>query len=158
MKRPVLYFTCLAIAAFLYSCSQGNEKSKASKAKEETPLDSTCYVAIDAKDTAHLVLRRFEDGKYKGHLLINYVDKGKNDGQVEGAFTGDTLFVDYTFKIGTVNKTVYKNPLAFLRKDGNLLLGVGQIVTHVGRSYFDKAKPISFDKGRFTFKPTDCRK
>ncbi|MNH42269.1 hypothetical protein D3C79_1039360 [compost metagenome] len=89
--------------------------------------------------------------------MINYIDKGKNEGIVAGAYKGDTLFVDYTFKIGTENKTMYKNPLAFLKKDGKLILGVGQIETSMGKSYFVKGKPIDFEKGRFTFDSAVCK-
>lgn len=160
MKKPGLYISCIA-AALLFSCTQSADKSSALKdslsAVVDTLSNRTCFVAHDAKDTATLELNTFDKGKVKGHLLINYVDKGKNDGQIEGAYKGDTLFVDYTFKIGTANKVIYKNPLAFLKKDGNLILGVGQIETSLGRSYFVKGKPISFEKGRFTFTPTDCK-
>lgn len=114
-------------------------------------------MAIDGKDTADLSIKTMNSGKVKGKLVINYAEKGKNDGEIAGAYSGDTLFVDYTFKIGNENKTIYKNPLAFLSKDGKLILGVGQIETTLGRSYFVKGKPISFDKGRFTFAPADCK-
>jgi hypothetical protein len=160
MKRPGLYLSCVA-SVLLFSCTQRADKSSAAKdslsAVADTPSESACFVAHDAKDTANLVLHTFDKGKVKGHLLIKYVDKGKNDGQIEGAYKGDTLFVDYTFKIGTTNETTYKNPLAFLKKDGKLILGVGQIETSLGRSYFVKGKPISFDKGRFIFTPTACK-
>nr|WP_233174105.1 hypothetical protein [Pedobacter sp. ASV19] len=102
-------------------------------------------------------IKTLSTGKIAGKLVINYLDKGKNDGVVEGNFKGDTLFVDYTFKIGTSNPTIYKNPLAFLKKDGKLVMGVGQIETSLGKSYFVKGKPINFDKGRFVFAPVDCK-
>lgn len=162
MKSLSHFLACLTLVLF-FGCSQSADKKSALKDSLSAVVDSlasskSCFVAIDANDTAALNLFTYSDGKVKGHLLIKYVDKAKNEGQIEGAYKGDTLFVDYTFKIGTLNKTVYKNPLAFLKKDGNLILGVGQIETHLGRSYFVKNKPISFEKGRFTFKPTDCAK
>ncbi|WP_316842241.1 hypothetical protein [Pedobacter gandavensis] len=157
MKKSILYLACLAVP-LAYSCTQGNNSEKTAAAKADTTVSSECYVAIDGLDTADLHLKTSEKGKISGHLVINYKEKGKNDGEIAGKFSGDTLFVDYTFKIGTENPTIYKNPLAFLKKDGKLILGVGQIETSVGRSYFVKGKPISFDKGRFTFAPVDCKK
>jgi hypothetical protein len=160
MKKPGLYLSFLALP-LMFSCNQSDNKNTQLKdslsAMADTIARSECFVAIDAKDTANLTLVKSDNDKITGHLVINYLDKGKNDGELSGAYKGDTLFVDYTFKIGTTNKTLYKNPLAFLKKDGKLILGVGQIETTLGRSYFVKEKPISFDKGRFTFIPTDCK-
>ena len=52
----------------------------------------------------------------------------------------------------------FKNPLAFLKVGENMVLGVGQIETHLGRSYFVKNKPIDFVIARFRFVPMDCEK
>ncbi|WP_316811265.1 hypothetical protein [Pedobacter heparinus] len=159
MKSTLLYLAIMALSV-LFSCTQsGNKDSelKDSLAMADTMTNKQCYVAVDGKDTADLSIKTMNSGKVTGKLVINYAEKGKNDGEIAGAFKGDTLFVDYTFKIGTENKTIYKNPLALLNKDGKLILGVGQIETTMGRSYFVKGKPISFDKGRFTFAVADCK-
>lgn len=156
MKKPAFYLAILMFPAF-FSCTQGGSE-KTSSSDTDSSISSQCFVAVDGADTADLNIKTLKSGKVSGVLTINYKEKGKNDGQVEGKFRGDTLFVDYTFKIGTENKTIYKNPLAFLKKDGKLALGVGQIQTTLGRSFFVKGKPISFEKGRFTFAPVDCKK
>lgn len=160
MKKSPLYLALLAVP-LVYSCTQTGNKTteKADTAvtvKTDTLFEKQCFVAIDGKDTADLKLKTSE-GKVTGTLVINYSEKGKNDGQIAGAYKGDTLFVDYTFKIGKTNQTIYKNPLALLKKDGKLILGVGQIETTLGRSYFVKGMPIRFDKGRFTFAPQECK-
>ena len=157
MKKLLTYFT-VCISAFVLSCNQSTEKSKEG-AEIKTAIDSSmmeCYQAIDGVDTGSLKLFTDKNGKVTGPLNINYLDKGANNGQVVGNFRGDTLFAHYTFKIGN-NKTTYKNPLAFLKKDGKLILGVGQIETFLGVSRFVKGKPISFERGRFTFIPVDCK-
>lgn len=156
MKKSAFYLALLTFPV-LFSCSQGGSENTSS-ADTDSLLSQQCFVAVDNEDTANLNIKTLSSGKVSGALSINYKDKGKNDGQVAGKFKGDTLFVDYTFKIGTENKTVYKNPLAFLKKDGKLILGVGQIQTTLGRSFFVKGKPISFEKGRFTFAPIACKK
>lgn len=156
MRKPAFY---LALFTFpvLFSCNQGGTEQTSTKATDSL-VSQQCFVAIDGADTASFNIKTLSSGKVSGDLIINFKEKGKNDGKVEGKFAGDTLFVDYTFKIGMENKTIYKNPLAFLKKDGKLVLGVGQIQTTLGRSYFVKGKPISFEKGRFTFNPVDCKK
>lgn len=157
MKKPAFY---LAFAAMLlmFSCGQGTKDNKqAEQARKDSLIKNNCFIAVDGKDTANLKIKTLDNGKVTGALVINYLDKGKNDGLLEGKFSGDTLFADYTFKIGKTNPTVYKNPLAFLKKDGKMILGVGQIETNLGKSYFVKGKPISFEKGRFTFSPQDCK-
>ncbi len=161
MKNSTFYFAT-GTMLLLFSCGQSNnttgDKADSLSRSADTILTKECYVAVDQKDTANLSINTSGDGKVTGKLLINFLEKGKNDGEVAGEFRGDTLFVDYTFKIETTNETIYKNPLALLKKDGKLILGVGQIETTLGRSYFVKGKPISFDKGRFTFAPVDCVK
>nr|WP_068886558.1 hypothetical protein [Pedobacter panaciterrae] len=160
MKKSALYLAFIALP-LAFSCSQGGNKS--SELKDSTKIDSAdaqvsneCFIAVDGVDTAHLNVITSGMGKVTGGLVIKYHEKATNDGLIEGKFKGDTLFVDYTFKIGE-NKTIYKNPLALLKKDGKLILGVGQIETSLGRSYFVKGKPINFDRGRFTFAPTECK-
>jgi len=159
MKNPFPYFATAA-ALFLFGCGQssqsGSEKTDSLAKLADTVISTGCFKAVDQQDTASLSVNTLGDGKVKGRLLINFQEKGKNDGEIEGVYKGDTLFVDYTFKIGTTNETVYKNPLALLKKDGKLILGVGQIETSLGRSYFVKGKPINFEKGRFTFAPVPC--
>ena len=158
MKNLTFYVSAAAMLVF-FGCGQSKQTDGAKTERAaDSVLSTSCYLAVDKTDTASLSLNTLGNGKISGKLLIKFLDKGKNDGEVFGEFRGDTLFVDYTFKIGTTNETTYKNPLALLKKDGKLLMGVGQIETTLGRSYFVKGKPISFDKGRFGFAQVDCVK
>ena len=116
-----------------------------------------CFVAVDGVDSATLKLITDKDGKVTGSLLINYLEKGDSHGDLLGKFHGDTLFVDYSFQIGSTNKTFYKNPLAFLKKGDNLHMGVGQIETFLGKSGFVDNKLINFERGRFNFSKADCK-
>ena len=146
---------CLAIAVIPFLASCGNTESK----KETTKIigNQECYVAIDGADTAYLDLNITESGNIDGNLRINYTGNDQNIGTVSGKFKGDTLFVDYTFTVGETEQPIYKNPLALLKKDKQLILGVGQIETTLGRSYFVKGMPINFERGKFTFDPTECK-
>jgi len=84
-----------------------------------------------------------------------FAGKDNLTGTIAGAFKGDTLFVDYTYRSGD-KQGDFRNPFAFLRKDGKLYQGYGEVVTSYGRTSFKKGTPINFDKG-FVFNPVDCR-
>jgi len=163
MKKTSILFACI-ISLFIYSCNHGAKKN-ANTSADSTSLVKTCYIAVFEKDTAHLKTFTDTNGKITGDLTMKYgevqpnsLEKVINVGTIAGEFKGDTLFVDYTHTSGSINKKGFKNPLAFLRVGENLVLGVGQIETHLGRSYFVKSKPIDFEIGRFRFVPVDCGK
>jgi len=155
MKKSV-YILAIAAAAFA-SCSQGTEQKKTIGATKLDSANMQCFVAVDGVDSATLKLITDKDGKVTGSLLINYLEKGDSHGDLLGKFHGDTLFVDYSFQIGSTNKTFYKNPLAFLKKGDNLHMGVGQIETFLGKSGFVDNKLINFERGRFNFSKADCK-
>jgi hypothetical protein len=96
-------------------------------------------------------------GKVTGSLLVKYAEKPQNKGEINGKFHGDTLLVDYRFNTGKDTTKAFTNPLAFLKKDGKLIMGVAQIETTLGRSYFVKGKPINYDAGKFTFIEVPCK-
>lgn len=163
MKKTSILFACI-VSLFIYSCNQGAKKDPALSA-DTAALVNNCYIAVFEKDTAYLKTQTDTSGKIKGDLTMNYgevqpnsLEKVINVGTIAGEFRGDTLFVDYTHTGGSINKKGFKNPLAFLKVGENLVLGVGQIETHLGRSYFVKNKPIDFEIGRFRFVPVDCEK
>ena len=163
MKKTSILFACI-ISLFIYSCNQGAKKNPSTSA-DSTSLVKTCYIAVFETDTAHLNTFADTTGKITGDLTMKYgevqansLEKVVNVGTIAGEFRGDTLFVDYTHTSGSINKKGFKNPLAFLKVGENLVLGVGQIETHLGRSYFVKNKPIDFAIGRFRFVPIDCEK
>ncbi|WP_026897637.1 hypothetical protein [Daejeonella oryzae] len=158
MKNSLYYFAVTG-SFFLFSCGQGAKDNS----EQAANLVDYCYQSISGPDTADLTIRTDEKGKVTGDLIMKYglkpneVERVINNGKVDGRFSGDTLFLNYLYNSGKINKTLYQNPLALLKKDDKLMLGVGQIVTSVGRSYFDKSKPIDFEKGRFKFDPIDCK-
>lgn len=161
MKKISILFAVIA-SLFLYSCNQG-ETQNTENATDSEKLDKSCYTAIFEKDTAYLKIQTDPSGRITGDFTINYgelkpntLEKGSNVGTVEGKFSGDTLFVDYTHTSGSINNRGYINPLAFLKVGDNLVLGVGEIENHTGRSFFVKDKPIDFEIARFIFEPVDC--
>lgn len=155
LKHLAWAFLALPLA---YSCGGGNTTSSSNGDDKAVALDivKKCYTSSFEGDSAVLNLKITDSTKVEGNLVINYAGKPKNDGIVRGEFKGDTLFVDYTFKIGN-GTNEFSNPLALLNQNGNLKMGVGVIETTLGRSYFVKDKPINFERGKFEFVPTECK-
>lgn len=163
MKNSI-YFLAFLASGLVFSCNQPQYKTDQTADSTSTAaIKDQCYLALFEKDTADLKIRTAADGKVTGDLVMRYglkpnsVERVINKGKVEGSFHGDTLFLNYLYTSGSLNKTLYQNPLALLKKGEKLILGVGQIETSVGRSYFVKNKPIDFDKGRFKFEPVECK-
>jgi len=157
MKNYALAITGV-FSVLVYGCGSGGDSKQSqsnSRSAKDSVQNSQCYTAIDGPDTAYLNLDSHSSGKITGTLLIDFSEKPKNDGTLEGEFKGDTLYVNYTFTTGE-NKTVYKNPLAFLKDGSKLLLGVGEIESYLGKSYFKKGTAIDFERGRFKFDSMEC--
>jgi len=146
IKHSILLSSILLVVLF-QSCRTGNN----SGVQQDTVFTTSSYMAIDGKDTAIMTLKSGNE-VVSGKLVFRFSNKEANDGFVRGAFKKDTLFVDYSFRKGT-KQIVYKNPLAFLKKDGQLILGIGKMENMFGRTYFRKDIPIDFYEGRFTFAP-----
>ncbi|MFD2288196.1 hypothetical protein GJU39_15835 [Pedobacter petrophilus] len=153
MKRNLLYIAFAAVP-FLFAC---NPSEKKADAKKDSILNQTCYASSFEKDSAAMILNTMASGKVTGSLLIKYGAKPKNSGEINGKFHGDTLLVDYRFNTGTDTSRAFTNPLAFLKKDGKLIMGVAQIETTLGRSYFVKGKSINYEAGKFTFQEVPCK-
>ena len=154
MKRNLLYIAFAAVP-FIFACNQSEKKADSSK--KDAIINETCYASSFEKDSAAMILSTMASGKVTGSLSIKYGDKPKNSGEINGKFHGDTLFVDYRFNTGSDTTRAFTNPLAFLKKDGKLIMGVAQIETTLGRSYFVKGKPINYDAGKFTFQEVPCK-
>ncbi|WP_231460028.1 MULTISPECIES: hypothetical protein [unclassified Pedobacter] len=154
MKKNILYLAFAAIP-FVFACNQSEKK--ADTAKADSVISETCYAAYYEKDSASMIVKKMASGKITGALLVKYAEKPQNNGTLEGKFSGDTLLVDYRFMTGTDSTRKYTNPLAFLKKDNKLVMGVGQIETTLGRSYFVKGKPINYEAGKFTFQEAPCK-
>lgn len=158
MKNSILCYFSAAMLA-LAACNNTNTKSASTDSLStnmDSILSSQCYMAVDGKDTAHLALKSSSSGKVTGDMIFNYSFSPDNKGKIEGKFVGDTLLVDYTFTTGSYDKKINKNPMAFLKSGERLTVGIGEIETHLGRSYFVKDKPINFERGRFKFEPVEC--
>ena len=151
MKNLGLSFLLLACIA-LESCNRNQKR----KVQEEKPLSSQCFKALYENDTIELKVNTLKKEKIGGTMVMKIVDMPKKVGTIAGEFRGDTLFVAYTFIQGENDQITYKNPMAFLKRGNELILGNGKIQTTMGASYFVKGEPIDFDNVKYKFSAVDC--
>lgn len=154
-----LVASCLLLACIGLQSCKNNEKPKeaeAANADAETIVSTECYKAIYEKDTLDLKVNTLKNGKISGNMVMKVAEATERVGELTGEFRGDTLFVDYTFTEVTNKNKTFKNPMAFLKKDKQLILGNGTMQTTMGVTYLVKDKPIDFDRVKYKFAATDC--
>ena len=152
MKNLSMFFL-LATCIVLGSCK---DKKSETIVNAEEPVNEQCYKAIYEQDTLHLKINTLEDGNIKGSLVMIVSDNATKTGKLEGKFRGDTLFTNYTFTQGENRISTYKNPLAFLKRGNELILGNWVTDKAMGANYDDAGQPIDFDNVKYKFKTVDC--
>lgn len=141
---------CFLMGLVVVSCKQQEDIKDQMQAKH-----TVCYRAIDGADTAWLKIDTAANHMI-GFFEFNYANQKRYAGQVKGTLKGDTLKGHYDFKVNKVDKW-YRNPVAFLKRDGKLIMGVGNFNMVWGSAFFDEKVPIDFDKGKFVFERVGCR-
>ena len=149
-----LLLTCIGFG----SCKKEETKltEEAKKVIAEAPISTECYKALYEQDTINLKINNFKEGKVTGDMEMRLAKMPIKVGEIAGEYRGDTLFVSYTFIEGINKKLTYKNPMAFLKRGNELILGNGQLETSMGASYFVKGTPIDFDRVKYKFNSVDC--
>lgn len=156
MKKPIIFCLLFAFVGF-QSCKNENQKeAEAVKADAEKIISTQCYKAVYENDTIDLDVYTLKNGKIGGNMVMKVANSPEKDGEIKGEFHGDTLFVDYTFNDATNKNAKFKNPMAFLKRDKQLILGNGEIQTTMGVSYLVKDKPIDFENVKYKFDSVDC--
>ena len=157
MKKLVIPFLLLTLVGF-QSCKkeEKQKETEAVKAEGEKIVSSECYKAIYEKDTIDLKLNTLKNGKLTGDMVMKVAPSTVRTGEVSGEFHGDTLFVDYTFKELASKDRIFKNPMALLKRDKQLILGNGTMQTTMGVTYLVKDKPIDFERVKYKFVSIDC--
>jgi hypothetical protein len=138
------------------SCKKKDSEQTPADIEVGEPISVACYVAIYEQDTLNLEINTFKNGEIKGDMVMAIYNLPKKIGTIEGKFRGDTLFANYTFIEDNLKEKTFKNPMAFLKRDNQLILGNGKIQTTMGASYFIKGEPIDFDKVKYKFDLVDC--
>jgi len=122
----------------------------------EDPISVQCFKAVYEKDTLTLKINTLKDQKMTGSMEMAVFNLPKREGELTGAFRGDTLFASYTFTQNGIKNKTFKNPMAFLKRGNELIVGNGEIETTMGASYFVKGTPIDFDQVKYKFTAVDC--
>jgi hypothetical protein len=155
MKNLKLY--CLLLASIGFTSCQNKDTEKTPAVIDiGEPINVACYEAIYEQDTVNLKINTFKNGEIKGDMVMAIYNIPKKIGIIEGKFRGDTLFADYTFTEKKFKRKTFKNPMAFLKRDNQLILGNGKIETTMGHSYFIKGEPIDFEKVKYKLNVVDC--
>ncbi|WP_026708036.1 hypothetical protein [Flavobacterium frigidarium] len=161
MKKISLLCLALPLIA-LQSCKnnqeeQGGNPETPAELAAQTVVSSECYQAIYEQDTLMLKLNTLENGEITGDMTMTIENMPTKQGNLAGGFKGDTLYASYTFIQGTYKEKTYKNPMAFLKKGDQLILGNGEIQTTMGASYFVKGKPIDYENVKYKFDKAECQ-
>jgi hypothetical protein len=157
MKNLGLF--CLLFAVIGLESCKNDQKQKvvdAEQAQAKKPISTQCYKALYEKDSIDLKINTFKDGKITGDMEMRILDMPVKRGKIAGEARGDTLFVSYTFIQGGYEEKTYKNPMAFLKKGNELILGNGKIEFVMGASFFVEGEPINFDRVKYKFTGVDC--
>ena len=153
----------LAVLGLLITCvsfqSCKNDKNEKNDETQEIAKATSvnCYKAVYEQDTLDLKINTFEDGKVTGTMEMAIENMPTKVGELVGETKGDTIFASYTFIQGSNKEKTFKNPLAFLKRNNQLILGNGQIQITLGASHFVKGEPIDFDSVKYKFDPVDCK-
>ena len=150
MKHQHLFIISVcALSILIFSCNREQPKQEVVEKK------MACFRSVSMGDTAWLTIDTAQKVT-TGTLKINYVNKMEiYDGKFTGKMHGDTLKGYFDFKINQANPA-FRNPLAFLKRDNKMTMGVGQFMTVMGTAQFDDRVPIDYEKGRFVFEEIAC--
>ena len=148
-QQFLIPFVC-ALSFFVFSCNREQPK------KMVVAKKMACYRSISFGDTAWLSIDTAQKD-ITGNLTVNYVNKMEiYDGTFKGRMYGDTLKGHFDFKINNANPA-FLNPMAFLKRDNKLTMGIGQFMIVMGVAHFDDRIPINYEKGRFVFEEVNCK-
>ncbi|MCL6462351.1 MAG: hypothetical protein I4O51_10855 [Flavobacterium micromati] len=155
MKNLGLYSLLLASIVFT-SCKNKEAEKTPTVTQVGEPISVACYKAIYEKDTLNLKINTFKNGEVTGDMVMAIDNMPVKTGEIVGEFKGDTLFASYTFIQGDYKEKTLKNPMAFLKRDNQLILGNGQIQITMGASHFVKGEPIDFERVKYKFDAVNC--
>ncbi|MBP0611649.1 hypothetical protein J8J42_01150 [Chryseobacterium sp. cx-311] len=157
MKKITL---AVFLAVALASCNKKNESlvkdvnNKDSLTLNESDIQideipENCYMEATGKDSLFV---RISDnlGTVTGKMHYKNFEKDSSFGELVGMADGDTLKLEYNFQAEGTTST---REIWFLKKDGNLIEGIGEY-NETGEQYKDP-KLLKFTGGH-TLKSADC--
>ena len=116
----------------------------------ESSTLQTCYMEVNGQDTLFVSL---DDnlGTITGKMRYKNFEKDSSFGDVMGTQNGDTIKLNYTFE---AEGTTSDREIYFLRKDGNLIEGIGEHIAEGSRDFY--ANPAQLKYEGHTLKSIDC--
>lgn len=141
-------------ASFTIACEGNRTKTATSNSNvaEKEMGAKQCFQYINKKDTASLNLDTNKD-QVTGMLSYHLFEKDKNNGTIAGIVKGDTIIADYTFQSEGTTST---RQVVWLKKDDQLLEGIGDIEEVNGKTKFKNLSKLSFG-GSIIFNKTTCK-
>jgi hypothetical protein len=129
------------LVLFITSCTADKEK--------ESQQQKVLYKSINKDDTASLRII-LTDRTFEGQYEIKYHGLYKDSGDVNGIIKGDTLKGTYHYQhYGT--EEFYRIPIALLKKNNKLIMGVGDMEIYMNMTFFKKTVPIDYKNPKFIF-------
>jgi hypothetical protein len=107
------------------------------------------YQAVAKDDTAKFKIH-LTDKTFYGQMEILYGKQYKDSGDVNGIVKGDSLLGTYHFQHYGIEEW-HRIPIALLKKDKKLIMGVGSMVIYMNMTFFDKKIPVDYEHPKFVF-------
>jgi hypothetical protein len=160
MRRS--YLLAALTAAFFSACTSENHKDSADSLKTTTdttvsaviPEESDsqeCYAFVKNRDTVSMKIHA-KGEEYSGDLSYNLFEKDRNKGTFGGEMKGDTLITEYTFDSEGMRSV---REAVFLKKDGKLYEGFGEVLEKEGKTVFKDRSKLNFG-GAIVLEKTAC--
>lgn len=151
----------LVITASVLSCNKKNESVMKDVNNKDTltlnesdimveEIPENCYMEATGKDSLFVTLSD-NLGTVTGKMHYKNFEKDSSFGDLVGMADGDTLKLEYNFQAEGTTST---REIWFLKKDGNLIEGIGEY-NETGEQYKDP-KLLKFTGGH-TLKTTECK-
>lgn len=142
-----------AAAGLLTACNSENADKKTADSTELIAEDTTftatkpaegnsteCYTYTKSRDTIAMKLN-IAGEEYTGELDYRFFEKDKSKGTFAGEMKGDTLIAEYTFDAEGMRSV---REVVFLRKNGNLVEGFGDVDEKGDKVIFKDRSKLSF--------------
>lgn len=157
------YIVGTTILFFVLSCDKKTDQSfninttksdSALKLNDSEPIESStlqsCYLGISGKDSVFVIL---DDnlGTFIGKMHYKNFEKDSSSGDVIGTKNGDTIKLNYSFISEGVNS---EREIYFLKKDGNLVEGIGEQVSERNKNLYANSSKINYEG--LVLKPANC--
>ena len=142
----------ILVTGVFTACQNNQSTQKDEETITSVVTEQSCYTYIKNKDTASLMLM-MSGHIVTGELHYQLYEKDSNKGLIKGEMRGDTLVADYSFDSEGKQST---RQVAFLRKDGKLIEGFGEVMEKDGKTYFKSIADLKFGDA-IEFTKVNCK-